>query len=102
MVSLLFMEPEITNLTQEDKWLLSRKKELLADNKNANSFLDFLEKQIPEAILKNLEDNIDLFRVMDRRITDKLTVGKVPPTEYKVRSYMELLCKVALMEAQKK
>lgn len=93
---------ERENLTQEDKWLLSRKKELLADNKNANSFLDFLEKQIPPTILKNLDDNIDLFRVMDRRISQKLTVGKVAPTEYKVRSYMELLCTVGLMEAQKK
>ena len=89
------------NLTQEDKWLLSRKEELLADNKNANLFLDFLEKQIPPAILKNLEDNIDLFRVMERRIIQKLTVAKVAPTEYKVRSYMELLCKVGLMEAHK-
>lgn len=94
--------PEITNLTQEDRWLLSRKKELLAENKNANSFLDFLEKQIPLTILKNLEDNIDLFRVIERRIIEKLTVGKVAPTEYKVRSYMELICKVGLMEAQKK
>ena len=89
------------NLTQEDKWLLSRKKELLADNKNANLFLDFLEKQIPPKILKNLEDNIDLFRVMERRISEKLTVAKVAPTEYKVRSYMELICKVGLLEAAK-
>jgi len=81
-----------TELSKEDEFLLSRKKEILANVDTKNQFLDFLIEKMPKDILKNFDDNIDLLQALERRATLRLTVNNVPPNVAKVGMYLKLIC----------
>lgn len=79
-------------LSKEDEFLLSRKKEILANVETKNQFLDFLIEKMPKDILKNFDDNIDLLQALERRATLRLTVNNIPPNVAKVGMYLKLIC----------
>lgn len=81
-----------TKLSKEDEFLLSRKKEILANVETKNQFLDFLIEKLPKEILKNFDDNIDLLQALERRATIRLTVNNVAPNVAKIGMYLKLIC----------
>lgn len=81
-----------TELSKEDEFLLSKKKEILASADTKNQFLDFLIEKLPKDILKNFDDNIDLLQALERRATLRLTVNNVAPNVAKVGMYLKLVC----------
>lgn len=82
----------LNQLSKEDEFLLSRKKEILANVETKNQFLDFLIEKLPKDILKNFDDNIDLLQALERRTTLRLTVNNIPPNVAKVGMYLKLVC----------
>lgn len=86
------MSGEHDNLSKEDEFLLSRKKEILASAETKNQFLDFLLEKLPKQILTNFDDNIDLLEALNRRATLRLTVNNVPPNVHKVGMYLKIAC----------
>lgn len=80
------------NLSKEDEFLLSKKKEILASVETKNQFLDFLIEKFPKDTLKNFDDNIDMLQALERRTTLRLTVNNIPPNVSKVGMYLKLVC----------
>lgn len=87
-----------TKLSKEDEFLLSRKKEILANVETKNQFLDFLIASLPKNILNNFDDNIDLLQALERRATIRLTVNNVPPNVAKVGMYLKLICYLGMKD----
>ncbi len=89
----------MNDLSKEDEFLLSRKKEILTNVETKNQFLDFLIEKMPKDILKNFDDNIDLLQALERRATIRLTVNNIPPNVAKVGMYLKLICFLGMRDA---